>query len=143
MMDKPAIHAAEDFCQAGYPLSAEALLIVELDGTAAEVAELTSQVRAIADRCGAQSVSVSQNEAERLSFWAGRKNAFPAIGRISPDYYCMDGTIPRGKLPETLQRMQQLFKYWHVVHMPFALIMLVVVIIHIGITVAMGYRWIF
>ncbi|HAD26777.1 MAG TPA: FAD-binding oxidoreductase [Alphaproteobacteria bacterium] len=108
MMDKPAIHAAEDFCQAGYPLSAEALLIVELDGTAAEVTELTSQVRAIADRCGAQSVSVSQNDAERLSFWAGRKNAFPAIGRISPDYYCMDGTIPRGKLPETLQRMQQL-----------------------------------
>src|SRR5689334_25397506 len=94
MMDKPAIHAAEDFVHAGYPLDVEALLIVELDGCAPEVDHLIDQVEAIAARNGAAYSRISQNEDERYKFWAGRKAAFPAVGRISPDYYCMDGTIP-------------------------------------------------
>jgi glycolate oxidase len=108
MMDRPAIHAAEDFVHAGYPLDAEALLIVELDGPQAEVDHLIERVAAIArdNRCA--SLRVSNDEAERLSFWAGRKAAFPAVGRISPDYYCVDGTIPRKKLPEVLNRMSEL-----------------------------------
>ncbi|MBM3559869.1 MAG: FAD-binding protein [Alphaproteobacteria bacterium] len=105
MMDRPAIHAAEAFVHAGYPLDVEALLIVELDGPAAEVDDLIGRVRAIADGLGAVSIRVSESEAERLAFWAGRKAAFPAVGRISPDYYCMDGTIPRHRLPEVLKRM--------------------------------------
>ena len=108
MMDRPAIHAAEDFVQAGYPREAEALLIVELDGPAAEVDDLIGRVRAIADACGAQTIRVSRDDAERLNFWAGRKAAFPAVGRISPDYYCMDGTIPRHKLPLVLSRTAEL-----------------------------------
>jgi glycolate oxidase len=108
MMDKPAIHAAEAFVKAGYPLDVEALLIVELDGVQAEVDHLIERVRAIAETHEAMSCRVSQNEQERLSFWAGRKAAFPAVGRISPDYYCMDGTIPRGRLPEVLARMRVL-----------------------------------
>jgi glycolate oxidase len=108
MMDKPAIAAAEAFVQAGYPLDVEALLIVELDGPQAEVDHLIAAVEAIARQRGAASIRISNSEAERLSFWAGRKAAFPAVGRISPDYYCMDGTIPRGRLPEVLQRMQAL-----------------------------------
>jgi glycolate oxidase len=108
MMDKPAIHAAEAFVKAGYPLDVEALLIVELDGVQAEVDHLIERVRAIAEAHDAMSCRVSQNEQERLSFWAGRKAAFPAVGRISPDYYCMDGTIPRGRLPEVLARMRVL-----------------------------------
>jgi len=108
MMDKPAIHAAEDFVHAGYPLDVEALLIVELDGCAAEVDHLIARVEEIARGCGAVSCRVSQSEAERLQFWAGRKAAFPAVGRISPDYYCMDGTIPRAALPQVLNRMTQL-----------------------------------
>jgi len=108
MMDRPAIHAAEAFVKAGYPLDVEALLIVELDGVKAEVDHLIERVRAIAEAHGAMSCRVSQNEQERLSFWAGRKAAFPAVGRISPDYYCMDGTIPRGRLPEVLARMRVL-----------------------------------
>jgi glycolate oxidase len=108
MMDRPAIHAAEDFVQAGYPLDVEALLIVELDGPPAEVTALTERVRAIATRNGATTLRVSQNEEERLLFWAGRKAAFPATGRISPDYLCMDGTIPRKKLPEVLRGMAAL-----------------------------------
>jgi glycolate oxidase len=95
MMDRPAIHAAEDFVHAGYPLDVEALLIVELDGPQREVSHLLERVEAIAATNGATSCRVSNNEAERLAFWAGRKAAFPAVGRISPDYYCMDGTIPR------------------------------------------------
>jgi glycolate oxidase len=106
MMDRPAIHAAEDFCHAGYPLDVEGLLICELDGPAAEVEHLIGVVGAIARQCGASSVRVSQDEAERQRFWAGRKAAFPAVGRISPDYYCMDGTIPRRQLPVVLQRMR-------------------------------------
>ncbi len=108
MMDKPAIHAAEAFVQAGYPLEAQALLIVELDGPAVEVDELITRVEAIANAAGAQSCRISQNEAERERFWAGRKAAFPAIGRISPDYYCMDGTIPRRRLPQVLHEMAEM-----------------------------------
>ncbi len=108
MMDKPAIHAAEDFVHAGYPLDVEALLIVELDGPAQEVDYLIGEVKRIAESCGAVSLRISANEQERLSFWAGRKAAFPAVGRISPDYYCMDGTIPRHQLPTVLRRMTEL-----------------------------------
>ncbi len=108
MMDKPAIHAAEDFVQAGYPLDVEALLIVELDGPMQEVDYLMERVGEIATACGAVSVRASESEQERMSFWAGRKAAFPAVGRISPDYYCMDGTIPRNQLPTVLTRMSEL-----------------------------------
>ncbi len=108
MMDRPAIHAAEDFVHAGYPRDVEALLIIELDGPPAEVDDLLQRVNTIARDCGAVSLRVSENEDERLRFWAGRKAAFPAVGRISPDYLCMDGTIPRKRLPEVLTRMGQL-----------------------------------
>ena len=108
MMDRPAIHAAEDFVHAGYPLDVEALLIVELDGPAAEVDELIERVRAIAEKNGATSIRASQSDDERATFWAGRKAAFPAVGRISPDYYCMDGTIPRKELPRVLAGMREL-----------------------------------
>jgi glycolate oxidase len=108
MMDRPAIHAAEAFAQAGYPLDVEALLIVELDGCAGEVDELVQRVKQIAGDCGALSSRTSGDEAERLKFWAGRKAAFPAIGRLSPDYYCMDGTIPRHRLPEVLKAMAEM-----------------------------------
>ncbi len=112
MMDRFAIQAAEEFCQPGYPMDAESLLIVELDGPDAEVEYLVSQVRGIADACGALSIRVSESEDERLNFWAGRKNAFPAIGRLSPDYYCMDGTIPRHKLPLVLTRMAEMSRHY-------------------------------
>jgi glycolate oxidase len=108
MMDKAAVHAAENFVRAGYPLDVEALLIVEMDGTAAEVDHLIERVRAIAVACGATRCELSESEPQRLLFWAGRKAAFPAVGRISPDYLCMDGTIPRGKLPFVLKRMREL-----------------------------------
>ncbi|HXD13095.1 MAG TPA: FAD-linked oxidase C-terminal domain-containing protein [Xanthobacteraceae bacterium] len=107
MMDRPAIHAAEEFVHAGYPLDVEALLIVELDGPRAEVDHLLTRVEAIARECRAVTCRVSATEEERLLFWAGRKAAFPAVGRISPDYYCMDGTIPRAQLPLVLRRMQE------------------------------------
>jgi glycolate oxidase len=105
MMDRPAIKAAEDFVHADYPLDVEALLIVELDGPPIEVDALTEQVRKIAEKNKATTLRVSENEQQRLLFWAGRKAAFPAVGRISPDYMCMDGTIPRKKLPEVLRGM--------------------------------------
>jgi len=108
MMDKPAIHAADDFVKAGYPRDVEALLIVELDGPEAEVAHLIAEVERIALEQGATSCRVSADEAERQRFWAGRKAAFPAVGRISPDYYCMDGTIPRKALPQVLERMREM-----------------------------------
>jgi glycolate oxidase len=108
MMDRPAIHAAEDFVKVGYPLDVEALLIVELDGPEAEVDHLIAKVEAIARANRARSVRVSQDEAERIAFWSGRKAAFPAVGRISPDYYCMDGTIPRARLAEVLTRISEL-----------------------------------
>jgi glycolate oxidase len=108
MMDRPAIHAAEAYAQAGYPLDVEALLIVELDGPAAEVDHLLAIVERLAKENRAVSLKISRDEAERLSFWAGRKAAFPAVGRISPDYYCMDGTIPRGRLAEVLREISRL-----------------------------------
>jgi glycolate oxidase len=108
MMDRPAIHAVEEFVPAGYPLDAEALLIVELDGPAVEVDALMARVQAIAQKNGASSLKVSVTEGERLLFWAGRKAAFPAAGRISPDYLCMDGTIPRRELPKVLHRLKGL-----------------------------------
>jgi glycolate dehydrogenase FAD-linked subunit len=108
MMDRPAIHAAEDYLHAGYPLDVDALLIVELDGPQPEVDHLIAMVDGIARRAGAVSVQISGSEEERLKFWAGRKAAFPAVGRISPDYLCMDGTIPRHRLPEVLTRIQEL-----------------------------------
>jgi glycolate oxidase len=112
MMDHPAINAAEDFCNAGYPRDAQALLICELDGPGAEVDHLIEVVASIARQHGATFMKVSESEAERLAFWAGRKNAFPAAGRISPDYLCMDGTIPRGKLGHVLQRMQEMSDHY-------------------------------
>jgi glycolate dehydrogenase FAD-linked subunit len=108
MMDRPAIHAAEAFVNVGYPLDVEALLIVELDGTQTEVDYLIERVSAIAAAHGAASVRASANEAERLKFWAGRKAAFPAVGRLSPDYYCMDGTIPRRELPRVLTAIAEM-----------------------------------
>ena len=108
MMDRPAIHAVEEFVHAGYPLDVEALLIVELDGPQAEVDHLIAHVEAIAKECHATTQRASTSEEERLLFWAGRKAAFPAVGRISPDYYCMDGTIPRAQLPLVLQRMREM-----------------------------------
>ena len=108
MMDRPAIHAAEAFVGAGYPMDAEALLIVELDGPEAECGELIEQVTEIAQARGATTLRVSGSEAERLGFWAGRKAAFPAVGRISPDYFCMDGTIPRRQLPHVLTEITAL-----------------------------------
>ncbi len=110
MMDRPAIHAAEAFVNAGYPLDVEALLIVELDGPKAEVDYLIATVDRLARDNKAASIRISENEDERLAFWAGRKAAFPAVGRISPDYYCMDGTIPRGRLAEVLVRIGELSK---------------------------------
>ncbi len=110
MMDKAAIHAAEDFCHAGYPLDVESLLIVELDGPQVEVDGLIETVSEIAKSCGAISVRVSESDEERQRFWLGRKAAFPAVGRISPDYYCMDGTIPRKRLPDILKAMSELSK---------------------------------
>ncbi|HWB48213.1 MAG TPA: FAD-linked oxidase C-terminal domain-containing protein [Stellaceae bacterium] len=108
MMDRPAIHAAEAYAQAGYPLDVEALLIVELDGPAPEVDHLLTIVERLAKENRAVSLKVSRSEAERLGFWAGRKAAFPAVGRISPDYYCMDGTIPRGRLSAVLREISRL-----------------------------------
>jgi glycolate oxidase len=112
MMDRPAIHAAEAFVHAGYPLDVEALLIVELDGAHAECDYLVEQVAKMATINGAVTSRVSTSEEERLAFWAGRKAAFPAVGRISPDYYCMDGTIPRRRLPEVLRRMAALSDHY-------------------------------
>jgi glycolate oxidase len=110
MMDKPAIHAAEDFVQVGYPRDAEALLIVEIDGPEAEVDHLIGRVEAIARQNQAMSLRISESEEQRLAFWAGRKAAFPAVGRISPDYYCVDGTIPRKRISDVLQGMAELSK---------------------------------
>ena len=108
MMDRPATQAAEAFVHAGYPLDAEAVLIVELDGCEAEVHHLVAEVEAIAQQHGANSIRTSGSEEERLLFWAGRKAAFPAVGRLSPDYLCMDGTIPRRRLSEVLMRIRQM-----------------------------------
>ncbi|MCH8916652.1 MAG: FAD-binding protein [Proteobacteria bacterium] len=108
MMDGPAIRAAEAYIGAGYPTEAEALLIIEADGPQAEVAAASARIEAIARRAGATTFRVSGSEAERLAFWAGRKAAFPAVGRLAPDYYCMDGTIPRASLPLVLGRISEM-----------------------------------
>ena len=110
MMDRPAVQAAEAFVHAGYPMDIEALLIVELDGPQAEVDDMTARVKEVAAQCRAELVRVSTSDAERLLFWAGRKAAFPAVGRIAPDYYCMDGTIPRKRLSEVLRGIGELSK---------------------------------
>ncbi len=108
MMDKLAIKAAEDFVHAGYPLEAEAILLCELDGTNEEVSEHVLKVREVLQNSGATEVRTARDEAERQVFWQGRKAAFPAVGRLSPDYYCMDGTIPRKQLPQVLKAMADL-----------------------------------
>jgi len=113
MMDKLAIQAAEDFVHAGYPVDAEAILLCELDGTNAEVSEHVLKVRDIVKNSGATEVRTAKDEQERMTFWKGRKAAFPAVGRISPDYYCMDGTIPRKRLPEVLKYMADLSKQYN------------------------------
>ena len=102
MMDRPATRAVEEYVHAGYDLDAAAILLAECDGTPEEVEEDLARLEAVLRAAGASSVRVSQDEAERLRFWSGRKAAFPAVGRISPDYYCMDGTIPRKRLGEIL-----------------------------------------
>jgi len=112
MMDALAVQAAEAFVGVGYPLDVAALLIVELDGVAAECDHLLDEVAGIARVNGAVSLRISQSEEERVAFWAGRKAAFPAVGRIAPDYYCMDGTIPRRRLPDVLERMEALSRQY-------------------------------
>ncbi|WP_226418838.1 FAD-linked oxidase C-terminal domain-containing protein [Dechloromonas denitrificans] len=110
MMDKPATAAVEPYVKAGYDLDAAAILLCESDGTPEEVAEEIARVTAVLTAAGASDIRVSQSEAERLRFWAGRKAAFPAIGRITPDYYCMDGTIPRKRLAEMLAAIAEMEK---------------------------------
>ena len=102
MMDRPATRAVEQFVGAGYDLEAAAILLCESDGTAEEVEDEIARTQAVLRAAGAVRMAVSRDEAERLRFWSGRKAAFPAVGRISPDYYCMDGTIPRKRLGEVL-----------------------------------------
>ncbi len=108
MMDNPAIRATEDFVHAGYPVEAEAILLCELDGTPAEVDEQIEVVEGVLRAQGASDIRAARDDAERLRFWSGRKSAFPAVGRISPDYYCMDGTIPRRHLGAVLRRIGEL-----------------------------------
>jgi glycolate dehydrogenase FAD-linked subunit len=110
MMDQPATRAVEEFVHANYPLDAKAILLCESDGTPEEVAEEIDRLSDVLRRSGATEIRVSRDEAERLKFWAGRKAAFPAVGRISPDYYCMDGTIPRKRLGEMLHAIAELEK---------------------------------
>ncbi len=113
MMDKLAIKAAEDFVHAGYPTDAAAILLCELDGSSAEVDENIATVQSVLNQSGAAEVRVAKDEAERITFWKGRKAAFPAVGRISPDYYCMDGTIPRKHLPQVLKTMAELSEQYN------------------------------
>jgi glycolate oxidase len=108
MMDNLAIRAAEAYIHAGYPVDAEAILLCELDGVEADVQDDCERVRQILERAGASDVRQARDEAERVRFWAGRKSAFPAMGRISPDYYCMDGSIPRRELAGVLKGIAEL-----------------------------------
>ncbi len=108
MMDRPAIAAVEPFVHAGYPLDAEAILLCESDGAPEEVAEEIRRIAAVMRSAGSTDCRVSRDEAERLRFWAGRKAAFPAMGALSPDYYCMDGSIPRKRLAAVLQAIRQM-----------------------------------
>ena len=110
MMDRPATRAVEQFVGAGYDLDAAAILLCESDGTPAEVEDEIARMEAVLTGAGAVRLAVSRDEAERLRFWSGRKAAFPAMGRISPDYYCMDGTIPRKRLAEVLHFIAELEK---------------------------------
>jgi glycolate oxidase len=112
MMDNPAIRAVEDFVHAGYPVAAEAILLCELDGTAEEVAEQMARVEEVLRSCGATDIRKARDAKERAVFWSGRKAAFPAVGRISPDYYCIDGTIPRRRLAEVLRKTSELSKQY-------------------------------
>jgi len=107
-MDNLAIRAAEDFVKVGYPTDAAAILLCEMDGSNEEVSLDVMKVRKLLLGCGATDVRTSTSEEERLQLWKGRKTAFPAVGRISPDYYCMDGTIPRKQLPFVLQRISEM-----------------------------------
>ena len=113
MMDKTLIHATDNFIKAGYPRDAEGMLIVELDGSEIEVEELIEKVKKIAKKNKCSSIKISKNDKQRLKFWAGRKAAFPACGDMAPDYYCMDGTIPRSKLAEVLKEIQRLSKKYN------------------------------
>ena len=113
MMDKELIRATDNFVKAGYPRDAESMLIVELDGTESDVTELMERVKKISQKNKATSIKISKNDEERLKFWEGRKAAFPACGDLAPDYYCMDGTIPRGKLAEVLKEIQSLSKKYN------------------------------
>ncbi len=110
MMDKLAIHAAEAFAHIGYPLDAEAILLCELDGNQAQVIEDMEKVRAILRRFGSHNCQIAVDQAQRQAFWRGRKAAFPAVGRLAPDYYCMDGSIPRRALAEVLDKIAVLAK---------------------------------
>ncbi len=112
MMDKITIHAVEAFLHAGYDLNAEAILLCESDGTIDEVADEIARIHTIMKSSGATNISTSRNETERLGFWAGRKAAFPAAGRVSPDYYCMDGTIPRKHLGQVLSGIEALSEHY-------------------------------
>ena len=113
MMDKALIHATDNFVKAGYPRDAEAMIIVELDGNEIEVLELIEKIKNIAQKNKSSSVKISKNEKQRLKFWAGRKAAFPACGDMAPDYYCMDGTIPRRKLVQVLKEISRLSKKYN------------------------------
>lgn len=113
MMDKQATEMVEPFVKAGYDTSAAAILLCESDGTVEEVAEEIGRMEAVFSKAGAIRLQVSKNESERLLFWAGRKNAFPAAGRVSPDYYCMDGTIPRRHLGRVLTAIQEMEKQFN------------------------------
>jgi glycolate oxidase len=108
MMDALAVQAAEQFAKAGYPEDAAAILLIELDGTATEVAELVSRVARIVEANGAYQVDIATEAEEQMRLWKGRKSAFPAVGRLAPDYYCMDGTIPRHQLATVLRRIAEL-----------------------------------
>jgi glycolate oxidase len=110
MMDNAAIRAAEDFVHAGYPVDAAAILLCELDGIAEEIEPQLIKLNTILEQHGAYKIQRARDEAERIRFWSGRKNAFPAVGRLSPDYYCMDGTIPRKALAQVLQKIEQFSK---------------------------------
>jgi len=107
MMDRPATRAVEQFVHANYPLDAAAVLLVESDGTAAEVAAEMEKIKRVLSDSGATEIRVSKDETQRLLYWSGRKAAFPAVGRISPDYYCIDGTIPRKALPRVLAQIEE------------------------------------
>ena len=110
IMDKAVTRVVEDYVHAGYPLDAEAILIVESDGTDEEVEDEIDRINAVLERAGASELRVSRSEEERYKFWSGRKAAFPAVGRISPDYYCIDGTVPRKQLATILRGIGEMEK---------------------------------